>query len=48
MKDEWLKDLQPLGTDWHKPFSETATYFIIVFKRSYEIGNNNYKHQTIM
>ena len=45
MTDEWLKDLQPIGTDWHKPFLETAPYLIVVFKRSYELENNNYKHQ---
>ncbi len=44
MADEWLKDLQPLGTDWHKPFLETAPYLIIVFKKSYELGSNNHKH----
>ncbi|MCZ6520218.1 MAG: nitroreductase family protein [Bacteroidetes bacterium] len=47
MSPEWLKDLQPLGTDWHKPFLEIAPYLIVVFKRVYEIdeqGNkkNNY------
>jgi len=50
MPDEWLKDLQPLGTDWHKPFLETAPYLIVVFKRSYESiktdsAPNAYKHQ---
>jgi len=45
MTDEWLKDLQPIGTDWHKPFLETAPYLIVVFKRSYELDSNNYKHQ---
>mgnify|MGYP001792042239 FL=1 len=45
MTDEWLRDLQPIGTDWHKPFLETAPYLIVVFKRSYELENNNYKHQ---
>lgn len=45
MTDEWLKDLQPIGTDWHKPFLETAPYLIVVFKRSYELENNNYKHK---
>ena len=45
MTDEWLKDLQPIGTDWHKPFLETAPYLIVVFKRSYELENNNHKHQ---
>lgn len=43
MSNEWLDDLKPLGTDWHKPFLETAPYLIIIFKRSYEIGENNLK-----
>ena len=45
MTDEWLKDLQPIGTDWNKSFLETAPYLIVVFKRSYEIESNNHKHQ---
>lgn len=45
MTDEWLRDLQPIGTDWRKPFLETAPYLIVVFRRSYELENNNYKHQ---
>jgi len=44
MTDEWLKDLQPLGTDWHKPFLETAPYLIVVFKRSYELEGDKHKH----
>ena len=45
MPDEWLKDLAPIGTDWQKPFLETAPYLIIVFKRSYEFETNGHKHQ---
>lgn len=37
MNQEWLKDLEPLGTDWHKPFLETAPYLIVVFKKSYNL-----------
>ncbi|SHL00574.1 nitroreductase family protein [Flavobacterium xanthum] len=37
MSSDWLEDLKPLGTDWHKPFLETAPYLIVVFKRSYEL-----------
>lgn len=29
---EWLKDLEPLGTDPNKPFIETAPWLIAVFK----------------
>ncbi len=44
MPAEWLKDLAPIGTDWQKPFLETAPYLIIVFKRSYEIEPGGHKH----
>jgi iodotyrosine deiodinase len=45
MSEEWLKDLAPIGTDWQKPFLETAPYLIIVFGRSYETEENGHKHQ---
>jgi iodotyrosine deiodinase len=45
MSDEWLRDLQPLGTNWEKPFLEIAPYLIIVFKRSYELDADGHKHQ---
>ena len=44
MPEEWLKDLRPLQTDWRKEFLEMAPYLIIVFKRSYEVEENGYKH----
>ena len=45
MSKEWINDLAPLGTDWQKPFLETAPYLIAVFKRSYEIETGGQKHQ---
>jgi len=33
---EWREDLAPLGTDWHKPFLESAPYLIVVFRMDYE------------
>ena len=45
MSEEWLIDLAPIGTDWQKPFLETAPYLIIVFSRSYEFETNGHKHQ---
>ncbi|MFN7115402.1 MAG: nitroreductase family protein [Saprospiraceae bacterium] len=39
MGEEWLEDLIPFGTDWHKPFLEIAPYLIVVFKKSYDIIN---------
>jgi iodotyrosine deiodinase len=53
MPPEWLEDLKPLGTDWHKPFLETAPWLIIVFKRIYELGeggekkNNYYVQESV-
>jgi len=44
MNEEWLNDLAPLQTDWHKPFLETAPYLIVVFRRSYEF-EDDHKHQ---
>jgi iodotyrosine deiodinase len=44
MTDEWLKDLEPLGTDWNKPFLETAPWLIIVFKRIFEFEEDGRKH----
>jgi nitroreductase len=29
--EEWLTALQPIGTDWHKPFLETAPWLIAIF-----------------
>ena len=31
MSEQWLRDLAPLGTDWEKPFLETAPWLLIVF-----------------
>lgn len=36
MPEEWLEALAPLGTDWHKPFLETAPYLVAVFKMDFE------------
>lgn len=33
--EEWLEALQPLGTDWRKPFLEIAPWLIIVFREDY-------------
>jgi iodotyrosine deiodinase len=38
--DEWLEALAPLGTDWHKPFLETAPCLIGIFVESYGVGES--------
>ncbi len=53
MSDEWLRDIEPLQTDWQKPFLETAPYLIIVFKQVYELkadgtkGNHYYVNESV-
>ena len=39
MSQEWLDDLAPLQTDWHKPFLEIAPWLIIVFKKAYDLDD---------
>jgi iodotyrosine deiodinase len=34
---EWLAALEPLGTDWEKPFLETAPYLIAIFYKNYDL-----------
>ena len=31
MSDEWIRALSPLGTDWRKPFLETAPWLVVLF-----------------
>ena len=35
MSDDWLKDLEKFGTNWQKPFLETAPALIVIFKQTY-------------
>ncbi|MCU0389269.1 MAG: nitroreductase family protein, partial [Chitinophagaceae bacterium] len=45
MSAEWMEDLAPIGTDWQKPFLETAPWLIVVFRRAYEILPDGSKRQ---
>ncbi|MDX2360556.1 MAG: nitroreductase family protein [Crocinitomicaceae bacterium] len=45
MSDVWLKDLEPLGTDWVKEFIDIAPWIIVVMKRPYELEADGTKHQ---
>ena len=53
MSPEWLDDLRPLQTDWHKPFLEVAPYLVVVFKKAYDIQpdgtkkNNYYVNESV-
>lgn len=36
MSEEWLEDLKPFGTDWHKDFLTISPWLIIVFKKAFD------------
>ena len=38
--DDWLEALEPLGTDAHKPFLETAPALIIIFAERYSFNED--------
>ena len=40
---EWLHALEPLETDWHKPYLEIAPYLIVVFRIDYGLGQDGTK-----
>lgn len=44
--EEWLDALEPLGTDAHKPFLETAPCLIAIFSQKwhYDSDGNRHKH----
>jgi nitroreductase len=41
--DEWLEALAPLGTDWSKPFLETAPWLVVVFKEIHAVDGDGIK-----
>ena len=36
----WREDLEPLGTDWRKPFLETVPWIVVMFEQRYGISEN--------
>jgi iodotyrosine deiodinase len=42
----WLEALAPLGTDWHKPFLETAPWLIAIFAQPVRILPNGTRSPT--
>ncbi|MBD3223437.1 MAG: nitroreductase family protein [Caldithrix sp.] len=43
--EEWLKALQPLGTDARKPFLQTAPYLIVVFQKKVTVDEQGHEHK---
>jgi nitroreductase len=44
--ESWLQDLEPFGTDEHKPYLEIAPWLIAIFEVKYEVSKegDRYKH----
>jgi nitroreductase len=40
---EWLEALAPIGTDWRKPFLETAPWLIAIFSQPYRVLDDGRK-----
>jgi nitroreductase len=37
MSEEWLRALEPIGTDWQKPFLEHAPWIVVCFAEKYQV-----------
>ena len=49
MPPEWLDALEPLGTDWRKPFLETVPWLVVVFEETHgpESQKNYYVKESV-
>lgn len=43
MSEQWLRDLEKFDTDWNKPYIETAPWIIVVFKKIFDLENEEKK-----
>jgi len=43
ISDEWRAALEPLGTDWEKPYLETVPALIVVFRHAYDLEEDRKK-----
>lgn len=46
MNEEWLADLRPIGTDWRKPFLESAPWLIVVMRKAWDLREDGSRGQT--
>lgn len=43
LPEHWKEALEPLGTDWHKPFLETVPWIVVIFEERYGINPDGSK-----
>lgn len=46
LPDHWRKDLEPLGTGWHKPFLETVPWVVVLFEHRYQLDEDGERRHT--
>jgi nitroreductase len=37
INEEWRRELEPIGTDWHKEFLEIAPWIVVLFEERYAV-----------
>ena len=40
INDEWRRELEPIGTDWHKEFLEIAPWIVVLFEERYGVRHD--------
>ena len=45
MPEEWREALAPIGTDWHKPYLETAPWIVVLFAQQYSFEPDGSKRK---
>lgn len=43
LPEHWLQALEPLGTDWRKPFLETVPWVVVMFEERYGVNSDGSK-----
>ncbi|MDX1418624.1 MAG: nitroreductase family protein [Rubricoccaceae bacterium] len=43
--EEWLEALEPIGTDWEKPFLETAPWIVVLFAQRWGVRPDGAKRK---
>lgn len=44
LPEHWRADLEPLGTDWRKPFLDVAPWIVVVFEQRYGLEPDGTRH----
>lgn len=45
MPEDWQRALEPIGTDWHKPYLETVPWLVVVFQELWGVEPDGNKRK---